>query len=368
MKVLHIAPLEAGRITGPGAVIPRLVEEQNRGHIDAECRVLSSLNGDPISLSGAIYYIWPEHKSALEWVVSDGASQGIVVFHGVYAWKHWMLAIKCKILGINYIIVPHGNLMQASTQRSRLRKRFALMTVCRWFVMNAAALQFLNSGERDNSVLVGRSSFLVGNGVDVASNDENHDQTGRGDPPGGVRFMFLGRLDVFHKGLDLLLDAVALSKSEFAHSGASLIVIGPDHKGGLAQIKQMIQDYELSDYVELSPSLVGERKVMAMKSADVFVHTSRLEGEPMAVLEALALGLPCILTRETNLGISAAQHEAGWCVDADPHSIASAFSEVLNHPDRLPMMSEHAAHWMRKEHSWEEVARKSLDSYRDAIS
>jgi glycosyltransferase involved in cell wall biosynthesis len=69
-----------------------------------------------------------------------------------------------------------------------------------------------------------------------------------------------------------------------------------------------------------------------LRAADIFILASDREGTPNSVLEAMATGLPCLVT--PYLGISAGIGQAGehyQLVDRDPEAIASALTGLLEH-------------------------------------
>lgn len=71
-----------------------------------------------------------------------------------------------------------------------------------------------------------------------------------------------------------------------------------------------------------------------LRAADIFILASKREGTPNSVLEAMAVGLPCLVT--PFLGISGAIGQAGehyQMVEPSPESIAGALTELLRSPE-----------------------------------
>ena len=77
----------------------------------------------------------------------------------------------------------------------------------------------------------------------------------------------------------------------------ALVIAGPDWRGYRRRLERALASRSLSVPVILTDALVGREKIEALVEADVFVHTSRWEGMSQAVLEAAALGRPCLLSR-----------------------------------------------------------------------
>lgn len=115
----------------------------------------------------------------------------------------------------------------------------------------------------------------------------------RGEILEEIRLVFVGRLWRPFKGLDVLLDACGILASQGVRF--HLKVVG----GGTLQDDYMSQARELGiiDSVDFLGEVRDARAVYAvLEEADLFVLPSRREGLPRALIEAMAVGLPCIST------------------------------------------------------------------------
>jgi glycosyltransferase involved in cell wall biosynthesis len=118
-----------------------------------------------------------------------------------------------------------------------------------------------------------------------------------GLPPGAFVLLYLGRLDVRGKGLDLLVETYScLPKDRFR-----LVLAGPDWKGGRAKLEQLAVAFGCRDDVYFPGPIYGEKKWGLLKMADLFVSPSRWEAFSVAQAEALALGLPLITSEKITL-------------------------------------------------------------------
>jgi glycosyltransferase involved in cell wall biosynthesis len=142
--------------------------------------------------------------------------------------------------------------------------------------------------------------------------------------PGRFRVGFCGRLDDRHKGLACLLAGFA----EFARQvpAAELWIIGdgPDR----AQVAEWATEAPAGS-VQLLGSRYGDEKIGLLGQLDVFAHTSHYEGLPTAVLETVALGVPCVVTEATNLGSYVREFGCGEVLPtADPTLFAEALHRL----------------------------------------
>jgi glycosyltransferase involved in cell wall biosynthesis len=126
--------------------------------------------------------------------------------------------------------------------------------------------------------------------------------------------LFLGRLHP-KKGCDILIDAFA----QVADQSVSLVLAGPDQVGWQAELQQRVESLKLQSRVVFAGMLQGEMKQGAFAVADAFVLPSHQENFGMAVVEALAIGLPVLISNRINIWREVDQDGAGY-VESDDFS------------------------------------------------
>jgi glycosyltransferase involved in cell wall biosynthesis len=116
-----------------------------------------------------------------------------------------------------------------------------------------------------------------------------------GLPPAARLAISHGRIDIFRKGLDVLLDA--WSKLRAAHPGRDwrLVFIGSGDDA--SKFRCMLDGLNHSSVLWID-RYIRDRQLMRMwlSAADVYVMASRHEGFPVAPLEGMACGLPVVAT------------------------------------------------------------------------
>lgn len=146
---------------------------------------------------------------------------------------------------------------------------------------------------------------------------------------------FLGRL-CHQKGIDILLNAWKIVTLEFGE--AKLVLIGGGDPEHVSHYKKMIQELGLQDNVELKGFVPDEELAILLNSSKLFVFPSRYDGFALAVAEAMACGLPCIIS-----DISALREiysEAAILVKPDDvKNLAKILEEVLEDEARMKMFS-----------------------------
>ena len=149
-----------------------------------------------------------------------------------------------------------------------------------------------------------------------------------GRPRGAAcRFVILARMDEW-KGIDDLLDACALLHRRGA--AFELTLAGPEGTAGdSATINRKIHERGMDGCVRHVGAVQGEAKAALLEEADVYVQPSRHEGMPIAVLEAMAWGLPVVATRAGAMPEVIEDDVQGFLVQpCQPMALASAMGTL----------------------------------------
>ncbi len=152
-----------------------------------------------------------------------------------------------------------------------------------------------------------------------------------------------GRIDIYRKGLDVLLSA-------WSGTG-QLVLIGAGQDGhrfgemvaGRADVR-WINEY------------TNDRALMRLwlSAADIYVTASRIEGMPVAPLEAMACGLPVVASRAHGLSdiLGAGESSGGLLVPVDDApSLRDAIARLRDNPDLRRRLSSAARHHVERNFS-----------------
>lgn len=184
--------------------------------------------------------------------------------------------------------------------------------------------------------------------------------------PDVIRIGAVGSL-IPRKGFDILLSALALMKHG-RRARLSLVGGGPERLSLENQVKQL--------GIEESVRFVGEIPPVDMPDffagLDLFVLSSRSEGRPNVVIEALATGLPVVSTDLPGVVGLVEPGTSGWLVpQEDPQAMASALDEACSNPERGRRMGEASREKMRTDGGWVRAAAeyqsifdRVIDAYR----
>ncbi len=135
--------------------------------------------------------------------------------------------------------------------------------------------------------------------------------------------LFLSRL-IPRKGADLLTEAFREALPE----RGVLVIAGPEVEPGyLAHLREVAERCGVSERVRFTGGIYGEEKKAALADADVFALPSSYENFANAVAEAVASGLPVIVTDRCGIH-SQVNQRAGIVVPRERHAIAEAIRRL----------------------------------------
>lgn len=123
----------------------------------------------------------------------------------------------------------------------------------------------------------------------------------------------------------------------------------------------------MEDLIEYKGGIYGDEKERRLREADLFILTSRYEGMPMGVLEALSYGIPCILTPGTNMADEIDDVKAGWVSPLDASQIARTIKKAVEEYREGPDQFKANAYNLSKDYYWEKIARDSVHSYQSVL-
>ena len=175
--------------------------------------------------------------------------------------------------------------------------------------------------------------------------------------------LYIGRIDIHHKGLDLLLDAYADFVRTFPWIRLVIAGDGRDRErfsDALGRLPRAVREK-----IELKGWTEGEEKALLLKDALIVVVPSRYETQGIVALEAMACGKPVVASdipelwyiQEAGAGIV---FEAGNAL-----SLASAVKDLASRVDRRAM-GERGRTWVR-ELTWDRIALRYEDFLSDVV-
>jgi glycosyltransferase involved in cell wall biosynthesis len=171
--------------------------------------------------------------------------------------------------------------------------------------------------------------------------------------------MFIGELRPV-KGIDVLIDAIALMHREGRPVTATLVGDGPDR----AELQAQVERNGLARAVRFMPAMPA-REALAL--GWVMVAPSRAESLPYVVLEAAAAGKPLITTKVGGIPEIYGPLSNALVPTLDPPTLARAIGQALDHPDDAVDTARQLRERVKASFSVDTMVEGVLEAYGTAL-
>jgi glycosyltransferase involved in cell wall biosynthesis len=281
------------------------------------------------------------------WMTENLARFDGVVIHGL--WQYHGYGSYRMVRGrVPYVVFPHGMLdpyFKQTFPLKHLKKQIYWLAREYRMLRDARAVCFTTAIERDSSAKTfwpGRWKPAV---VSLGTSEP-------GGEPATQREMFLTRFPALRqrrfflflsrihrkKGCDLLLEAFGRMAG---NTDLDLVMAGPDEEGLQPVLEARGRRLGISGRIHWTGMLEGDVKWGALRAAEAFVLPSHQENFGIAVVEALACGVPVLISDKVNIWPEIAHDKAG-IVKADTaegtYQALAAFL-AMRPEERLQMIS-----------------------------
>lgn len=310
---------------------------------------------------GRRLYRSPAMASALAASLADF---DIVHLHSVFLWPTNAAAQIARERGVPYILSPRGMLVDELIRRkTRILKTAWIALFERANLAGAAAVHATAQIEADEIRKLGlftRRIAVIPNGIDMPAEDAA-EKEGIARRPAGIkrRLLSLGRLN-WKKGLERLIDALPLV------ADAELVLAGPDEDGYRERLERLAAERGVAGRVSFTGAVEADRKWDLIRSADLFVMPSYSENFGLAALEAMACGVPVVVTPEVGLAAAIAQAGAGLVTPAAPETLGPALAGLLSDSERRARLGA-AARAAATQYSWPAIAARMAALYAECV-
>ena len=302
------------------------------------------------------------------------ASSKPLFFHIHAAQQHILLPVIMRLrkLGIPYAMTIHGRYSHLGDGNPNLKRRLSnlyMQHIERRVLEGARFVQGVSLAE---CALIRRLAPRAR--VEFVPNAA-YSSRFEGTPPAPERaspsqhfpvFGYLGRYDIEHKGLDLLVAGFAEYRAAGGKGQLELVGTGPAR----AKIAAQARELGYSEFVSPHGPRFGGEKARTLATWDYFVMPSRFEGVPIGALEAGLAGLPLIVSAGTGLREEVIKFEAGVGICAlTAEAVAQALLQAEHRSaDEWARMSSAAYRMALSNGDWTTIAAKLACLYRRTAS
>jgi glycosyltransferase involved in cell wall biosynthesis len=374
MRILHVIPSVAERSGGPAtAIVPMcralrdagaevLLVTTNEGLKESDTDRLADYKGVParffpVQLGASFKYSRP----LAAWLKTNAPQFDVVHIHAVFNHASVAAAGACRNAAVPYVVRPLGTLDPWSMQQKPVRKRVFWLVSGRKMLERSAAVHYTAEAEKEATegflrMNHGRVIPLGGAAGEAAPSNDLAQWCPALTSQRYV--LFLSRLDP-KKGVDVLIESFVSLVRRPEFSSWRLVIAGDGPREYVAVLKEKAAN---SHRIMFTGWVEGDAKEALLRNAALFALPSRQENFGFSILEAMARGVPVLLSPQVNLAREIQAADAGWIVERDESSagLATALADESERARRGK-----AAHVFAQRYSWQKTAAELIQLYEE---
>lgn len=379
MRILHCVASLAPRHGGPTVAVLGMVRAQRElgidavilssdddvgGRLEVPLRQWTQHEGVPVlflprvearqhTLVGFTYT--PEYP---RWMREHVLEYDFVHVHTVFSHPANTAMQACRRAGVPYCVRPLGQLCHWSLQQRRVVKQLQLAL---WTRRNVDAARFIHCTASMEARETASEGFrspceVLPHGILMPPRLADAREALRklvNVPSDRTVVVFMSRVHP-KKGIELLLEASAQLPPFF-----DLVIVGTGDASYLAGLQQKAAA-TLAGRVHWLGFKEGDDKWRVLQGADVFLLPSHSENFGIAVLEAIACGVPVVISDQVALEDEVRKHALGRVVPLDAGKLSQAMQELLASPAERAEISTRAVATAEECFSWPAAARRLI--------
>jgi glycosyltransferase involved in cell wall biosynthesis len=299
------------------------------------------------------------------WLVQNIRKYELIHVHALFSYTATVTMTIARLKKVPYLVTPHGLLCKWSLNQSRQKKQAYLKLIERSNLARARSIHLTCQQEQEDlrSLNFKSPTFILPLALtkipDLIPDARSLLHQRLNCPPEEPIILFLARLH-YKKGLDYLIPALGkLREHPF-----TLVIAGTGTPEYEAEIQILLEDAGIKQHTQMLGFVEGKHKDLLIQGADLFALTSHSENFGIAVLEALVVGTPVLITPGVGLADVVRANKLGYVVDLDIQSITAAIDRHLTDPDRSKLMGKRAREFVIEHYDRDQLAIELIQVYR----
>jgi glycosyltransferase involved in cell wall biosynthesis len=381
MKVLHVIPSVSPVHGGPSRAIVDIERALTARGIevttvttndDGDARTLAVPCGVPVATPCATRWYFPRStvffKMSLglgRWLRGNIAAFDVVHAHALFSFAPVAAAFLARRAGVPYVLRPLGVLAPyGMTRHHPFLKKASFALIERRLLEAASAVHFTSSAEKAEAEVLGLKCNGVSIPLGIDLNGSRQNPIDREKQYNAIDLLFLSRIEP-KKNLEGLLHAVSLVLSKYPN--ITLNIAGDGDPKYIDSLQSLARRLAIDGHVNWLGYVKSDRKSDILAAACIFVLPSYSENFGIAVAEALAAGLPCLVSHGVAISDEIAKAGAGIVVGTAPVEIAAGIQKILDNGVGMAAMSAAARTLAASAFSIDAMGARLEALYRDIL-
>jgi glycosyltransferase involved in cell wall biosynthesis len=383
MKVLHVIPSVSPLRGGPSFMLRSMAKTLVEAGIQIDVATTDDNGagrspmplGQPVNEDGVTYWYFPRQSHfytfswpLTRWLARHIPDYDVVHIHALFSYAAIPAAYYARRYHIPYIARPLGVLNRWGMQNRRSwLKKVSFPIIEKRIIEGAAVMHFTSEQEWTEAAEIGvRQKHVIIPNVAEIPNDFDQVNAGKframhPELAGRLIILFISRIHP-KKGLDLLLPAFANVQEKFPK--VALVIAGDGESELKARLQREAECLGIATNTYWVGFLSGENKWAALRDADIFVLPSYSENFGIAVVEAMACGVPVIISDQVGIHREISEGKAGFVVSCDSPSLTNALNTLLTKAHLRTEMGNNGSRLSKTKFGPAIACRDLLDVYR----
>ncbi|NEO45397.1 MAG: glycosyltransferase [Moorea sp. SIO4A3] len=387
MKILHVIPSIGSVRGGPSHAALGMVKALRQSGIDTEIATTNDNGCDLLDVplyqrteyQGVPVWFLPRFSPPLKefifsaaltrWLWQHIRDYDIIHTHYLFSYPSTCAGLIARRQGIPYIVRTIGQLTPWALAQSRLKKQIYTSLIERHNLNRAAAIHCTSGGEAEDVRNFGiqTPTITLPLGVNQPVNFPEAKQKLRhihNIPAQTPIVLFISRLHN-KKRPDLLIQA--LNKLATQNCDFHLIFAGSGESDYENQLKNLVASTGLTSRTTFTGFITGTDKELVLQGSDIFVLPSFSENFGIVIAEAMAAGLPVIITPGVQIAPEIAQAKAGLVVEGELDALSNAIAQLIASSDLRNQLGENGKHLVSSRYSWSAISQNLASVYAKII-
>ena len=375
MRILHVIPSIGPLRGGPSVAMGVIARALRDGGVDVDVATTNDNDselldvpiGSPVVEDGVRYWYFQRtthpyttSTGLASWLRANAANYDVVHAHALFSFATSAAAAAARRNTVPYVIRPLGTLARYGMRQHSLLKQVSWFTVERRLLKQAAAVHFTSEAEREEAERLGKWRSVV---IPLGVATPPHIDRAPVDEDRPV-YLYLSRIHP-KKRVELLLQAFWLVRETVG--GARLVIAGNGEPGYVRELQGLSAELGIAEHVTWAGHVKGEEKAKLFAQATAFVLPSVNENFGIAPVEALAAGVPVVLTRGVAIHREVEASQAGIIVDDTVSDLADAMIDIRSAATQRAM-SQQATALARDTFSVEAMQKSLIALYQKILA